>query len=36
VFTPILGDFVSMLGPERVAADSQRMTRPALADEVRR
>lgn len=34
VFTPILGDFVSMLGPERVAADSQRMTRPALADEV--
>lgn len=34
VFTPILGDFVSMLGPERVAADSQRMTRPAMADEV--
>jgi NAD(P)-dependent dehydrogenase (short-subunit alcohol dehydrogenase family) len=34
VFTPILGDFVSMLGPERVAADSRRMTRPALADEV--
>ncbi|WP_419795166.1 coniferyl-alcohol dehydrogenase [Pseudomonas palleroniana] len=34
VFTPILGDFVSMLGPERVAEDSQRMTRPALADEV--
>ncbi|MCO8171365.1 coniferyl-alcohol dehydrogenase [Pseudomonas sp. 21LCFQ02] len=34
VFTPILGDFVSMLGPERVARDSQRMTRPALADEV--
>ncbi|QHF44378.1 3-alpha-hydroxysteroid dehydrogenase [Pseudomonas sp. S35] len=34
VFTPILGDFVSMLGPERVAQDSQRMTRPALADEV--
>jgi NAD(P)-dependent dehydrogenase (short-subunit alcohol dehydrogenase family) len=31
VFTPILGDFVSMLGPERVAQDSQRMTRPALA-----
>ena len=34
VFTPILGDFVSMLGPQRVAEDSQRMTRPALADEV--
>lgn len=34
VFTPILGDFVSMLGPERVAQDNQRMTRPALADEV--
>ncbi|CRM93914.1 MULTISPECIES: coniferyl-alcohol dehydrogenase [Pseudomonas] len=34
VFTPILGDFVSMLGPERVAQDSRRMTRPAMADEV--
>ena len=34
VFTPILGDFVSMLGEERVARDSQRMLRPALADEV--
>ncbi|WP_339529923.1 coniferyl-alcohol dehydrogenase [Pseudomonas mucidolens] len=34
VFTPILGDFVNMLGPERVAQDSLRMTRPALADEV--
>lgn len=34
VFTPILGDFVTLLGPERVAEDSQRMTRPALADEV--
>lgn len=34
VFTPILGDFVSMLGPQRVAEDSRRMTRPALADEV--
>lgn len=34
VFTPILGDFVSMLGPERVAQDSRRMIRPALADEV--
>ncbi len=34
VFTPILGDFVSMLGEERVARDSQRILRPALADEV--
>lgn len=34
VFTPILGDFVSMLGEERVARDSLRMLRPALADEV--
>lgn len=34
VFTPILGDFVSMLGEERVAQDSHRMKRPALADEV--
>lgn len=34
VFTPILGDFVSMLGEERVARDAQRMLRPALADEV--
>ena len=34
VFTPILGDFISMLGPERVAQDGQRMTRPAMADEV--
>lgn len=34
VFTPILGDFVSMLGPQRVAEDGQRMTRPAFADEV--
>lgn len=34
VFTPILGDFVSMLGQERVAADAHRMKRPAYADEV--
>lgn len=34
VMTPILGDFVTMLGEEKVEADSVRMTRPALADEV--
>jgi len=34
VFTRFLGDFVRMLGPERVAQDNQRMTRPALADGV--
>ncbi|KPX69800.1 Oxidoreductase, short-chain dehydrogenase/reductase family [Pseudomonas syringae pv. tomato] len=34
VFTPILGDFVSMVGEERVARDSLHMKRPALADEV--
>lgn len=34
VFTPILGDFVSMLGQERVERDSALMKRPALADEV--
>jgi NAD(P)-dependent dehydrogenase (short-subunit alcohol dehydrogenase family) len=34
VFTPILGDFVSMLGEERVSRDAHRMKRPALADEV--
>jgi NAD(P)-dependent dehydrogenase (short-subunit alcohol dehydrogenase family) len=34
VFTPILGDFVTLLGEERIALDSQRMKRPALADEV--
>ena len=34
VFTPILGDFVSMLGQERVSKDAHRMKRPALADEV--
>jgi NAD(P)-dependent dehydrogenase (short-subunit alcohol dehydrogenase family) len=34
VFTPILGDFVTMLGEERVQKDANRMKRPALADEV--
>ncbi|MCF5640903.1 coniferyl-alcohol dehydrogenase [Pseudomonas syringae] len=34
VFTPILDDFVSMVGEERVARDSLHMKRPALADEV--
>ena len=34
VFTPILGDFVSMLGEERVQKDAHRMKRPAFADEV--
>jgi NAD(P)-dependent dehydrogenase (short-subunit alcohol dehydrogenase family) len=32
VFTPILGDFVAMLGEERVQKDTHRMKRPALAD----
>jgi len=34
VFTPILGDFVTMLGEERVQADTHKMKRPALADEI--
>ena len=34
VFTPILGEFVQMLGEERVAADSANIKRPALADEI--
>jgi NAD(P)-dependent dehydrogenase (short-subunit alcohol dehydrogenase family) len=34
VMTPILGDFVQMLGEERVQKDSHRIKRPALADEV--
>jgi NAD(P)-dependent dehydrogenase (short-subunit alcohol dehydrogenase family) len=34
VFTPILGDFVQMLGQERVQKDAHRMKRPALPDEV--
>jgi NAD(P)-dependent dehydrogenase (short-subunit alcohol dehydrogenase family) len=34
VFTPILGDFVQMLGEERVQADAHRMKRPAYSDEI--
>ena len=34
VFTPILGDFVQMLGQERVQADAHRMKRPAFSDEI--
>jgi len=34
VFTPILGDFVTMLGNERVAADAPRMKRPGYGDEI--
>lgn len=34
VFTPILGDFVTMLGQDRVEADAHKMKRPALADEI--
>ncbi|CDN58396.1 coniferyl-alcohol dehydrogenase [Neorhizobium galegae] len=34
VFTPILGDFVSMLGQERVDRDSALVKRPALPDEI--
>lgn len=34
VFTPILGDFVTMLGADRVQADAHRMSRPAFADEI--
>ncbi|MBJ7553548.1 coniferyl-alcohol dehydrogenase [Marinomonas spartinae] len=34
VFTPILGDFISMLGEERVQEDAVRMKRPAYSDEV--
>jgi NAD(P)-dependent dehydrogenase (short-subunit alcohol dehydrogenase family) len=34
VFTPILGDFVQMLGEERVQEDAHRMKRPAFSDEV--
>lgn len=34
VFTPILGDFVTMLGEERVQEDAGRMKRPAYADEI--
>ncbi len=34
VLTPIIGDFVQMLGEERVQKDADRMIRPALPDEV--
>ena len=34
VFTPILGDFVQILGQERVQADAKRMLRPGFADEI--
>jgi NAD(P)-dependent dehydrogenase (short-subunit alcohol dehydrogenase family) len=34
VFTPILGDFVTMLGEDRVQADAGRMKRPAFGDEI--
>ncbi|MET0264163.1 MAG: coniferyl-alcohol dehydrogenase [Duganella sp.] len=34
VFTPILGDFVTMLGQEFVERNAARMKRPAFADEV--
>lgn len=34
VFTPILDDFVQMLGPDRVQADQHRMKRPAFSDEI--
>ncbi|MFL1415734.1 coniferyl-alcohol dehydrogenase [Pseudomonas fildesensis] len=34
VFTPILGDFVTMLGEARTQADAHRMKRPGYADEV--
>lgn len=34
VFTPILGDFIAMLGQDRVQADAGRMKRPAFGDEI--
>jgi len=34
VLTPILGEFVQMLGEERVAADAAKIKRPAIADEI--
>ena len=34
VFTPILGDFVTMLGQERIANDAPRMKRPGFGDEI--
>ena len=34
VFTPILNEFVTMLGAERAQADAHRIKRPAYADEI--
>ncbi|MCB1395046.1 MAG: coniferyl-alcohol dehydrogenase [Rhodobacter sp.] len=34
VMTPILGEFVQMLGEERVAADAANIKRPAIPDEI--
>ncbi|MCA0206371.1 MAG: coniferyl-alcohol dehydrogenase [Proteobacteria bacterium] len=34
VMTPILGEFVQMLGEERVASDAARIKRPAIPDEI--
>jgi NAD(P)-dependent dehydrogenase (short-subunit alcohol dehydrogenase family) len=34
VFTPILGEFVTQLGSERVEADAHRIKRPGFADEI--
>ena len=34
VMTPILGDFITMLGKERTESDAHRMKRPAWADEI--
>jgi NAD(P)-dependent dehydrogenase (short-subunit alcohol dehydrogenase family) len=34
VFTPILGDFVTMLGEARVQKDAGRIKRPGFADEI--
>ncbi len=34
VFTPILGDFVTMLGADRVQKDAHRIKRPAFSDEI--
>lgn len=34
VFTPILGDFVTMIGAERMEKDAHRVKRPAYPDEI--
>lgn len=34
VFTPILNDFTTMLGSERVNSDNKRIKRPAFSDEI--